>query len=129
VSTESGTVAFIEDQLGGLPVRTAKMFGEYGIYCDEKIVGLICNDTLFIKPSEVDAALLVGTELAPPYTGAKDYHSVPGDRLEDREWLQALVRGTADALPAPKPKSAKKTKQPTQPTQPTQRPSSGGGGF
>ena len=26
-----------------------KMFGEYGIYCDGKIFGLICDDQLFFK--------------------------------------------------------------------------------
>jgi TfoX/Sxy family transcriptional regulator of competence genes len=112
-------VSFIEDQLEGLTIRTAKMFGEYGIYCDEKIVGLICDDTLFLKPAGLDARLLSGTDLAPPYQGAKDYHRVPGDRLEDRDWLQGLVRATADALPAPAPKAKK----------PPKRPSSGGGGF
>lgn len=119
MSSDPGTVSFIEDQLEGLQIRTAKMFGEYGIYCDEKIVGLICDDTLFLKPAGLDAALLAGTDLAPPYPGAKPYHRVPGDRLEDREWLQRVVRATADALPTPPPKA---TKQP-------KRPSSGGGGF
>jgi TfoX/Sxy family transcriptional regulator of competence genes len=107
VSTSKDTVAFIEDQLSGLRIRTAAMFGEYGIYCDEKIVGLICQDTLFIKPSDADAALLEGTQPAPPYDGAKDYLSVPGDLLENRDWLQSAVQATADALPAPKPKKPK----------------------
>jgi TfoX/Sxy family transcriptional regulator of competence genes len=117
VSTDPGVVSFIEDQLGGLSIRTAKMFGEYGIYCDEKIVGLICDDTLYLKPAGIDAGLLAGTDLAPPYPGAKPYHRVPGDRLDDRDWLQEAVRATADALPAPKA-----VKRP-------QGPSSGGGGF
>lgn len=110
MSTRSETVAFIEDQLGGLAIRTAKMFGEYGIYCDEKIVGLICDDTLFIKPSDADPALFTRTELAPPYPGAKLYHGVPGEALEDRDWLGRAVQATADALPAPAPKKPRTTK-------------------
>ena len=58
MSTSKDTVAFIEDQLAGLPIRTNPMFGEYGIYYDDKVVGFICDDTLFIKPSEVDQAFL-----------------------------------------------------------------------
>lgn len=104
MSTSAETVAFIEDQLAGLTIRTAKMFGEYGIYCDEKIVGLICDDTLFIKPSDADAALFAGTEPAPAYPGAKLYHRVSGDGLENREWLKQAVQATADALPTPPPK-------------------------
>lgn len=104
--TGESTVRFIEDQLTGLAVSTARMFGEYCIYCDGKVVGFICDDTLFIKPSQADAALLMRTEPAPPYPGAKDYHSVPPDALEDRDWLHEAIQATADALPAPKPKKA-----------------------
>ncbi|MEQ1737443.1 MAG: TfoX/Sxy family protein [Rhodoglobus sp.] len=110
MSTSKDTVAFIEDQLAGLPIRTNPMFGEYGMYYDDKVVGFICDDTLFIKPSEVDKSFLAGTVMAPAYPGSKLYHSVPGDLLEDADWLQKAVRATADALPAPKPKKPKAPK-------------------
>ena len=108
MSTSKDTVAFIEDQLAGLPIRTNPMFGEYAIYCDDKVVGFICDDTLFIKPSEVDQAVLTGTVMAPAYPGSKLYHSVPGDLLQDADWLQKAIRATADALPLPKPKKPKR---------------------
>jgi TfoX/Sxy family transcriptional regulator of competence genes len=95
-------VAHLEDQLSGHNVRTRPMFGEYGIYCDEKVVGLICDDTLFLKPSTADPALFARTDPAPPYPGAKDYHRVPGEAVDDREWLGRAVQATADALPPPK---------------------------
>jgi TfoX/Sxy family transcriptional regulator of competence genes len=120
VSTSKETVAYIEDQLDGLDIRTTRMFGEYGIYCDNKVVGFICDDTLFIKPSPVDPAVLEGTVLAPAYPGSKDYHSVPGDLLEHREWLHTAIQSTADALPVPPPKKATAKKP---------RPSAGGGGV
>jgi TfoX/Sxy family transcriptional regulator of competence genes len=110
MSTSKDTVAYIEDQLAGLPIRTNPMFGEYAIYHDDKVVGFICDDTLFIKPSEVDPAVLAGTVMAPAYPGSKLYHSVPGDLLEDADWLQKAIRATADALPAPKPKKPKAPK-------------------
>jgi TfoX/Sxy family transcriptional regulator of competence genes len=107
LSTSRQTIEFLEDQLGGLPIRTAPMFGEYGLYLDEKIVGFICDDTLFIKPSDVDAAVLEGTVLAPAYPGSKLYHSVPGELLENTEWLHTAITATAAALPAPKPKRSR----------------------
>ena len=110
MSTSKDTIAFIEDQLSGLPIRTSPMFGEYGIYYDDKVVGFICDDTLFIKPSDVDKTVLDGTVMAPAYPGSKLYHSVPGDLLEDADWLQKAIRATADALPAPKPKKPKASK-------------------
>lgn len=104
MSTRAETVEYIEDQLGELPIRTGKMFGEYGLWWGDKAIGLICDDTLFVKPSEADAALFERTDLAPPYPGAKDYHRVPADALDDRDWLQAVVEATNAALPEPKPK-------------------------
>ena len=107
MSSSKQFIAFIEDQLGALSVRTAPMFGEYGVYCDVKIVGLICDDMLFIKPSSVDPALISGTEPAPPYPGAKLYHRVPAELLENREWLSSAIQSTADALPLPAAKKPK----------------------
>lgn len=33
-------------------IRFRKMFGEYGIYCNDKIVALVCDDQLFVKVTE-----------------------------------------------------------------------------
>lgn len=107
MSTSEQTIAYIEDQLSGLDVRTAKMFGEYCVYIDGKVAAFVCDDTLFIKPSPVDPSYLEGTELAPAYPGSKDYHSVPGDLLENAEWVRDAMQATADALPAPKAKRPK----------------------
>jgi TfoX/Sxy family transcriptional regulator of competence genes len=30
-----------------------KMFGEYAVYCDEKVVAFVCDNQLFVKPTEV----------------------------------------------------------------------------
>ena len=105
MSTRKETVAFIEDQLVGLPIRTRPMFGEYAIYFDDKVVGFICDDTLFIKPSGIEVP---GTYLAPAYPGSKDYNAVPGELLEDADWLHDAIISTAEALPAPKPKKPKR---------------------
>lgn len=98
------TVAFIEDQLHGLDIRTAKMFGEACLYCDQKVVAFICDDILLIKPSTADDDLFAETYPGKPYPTAKDYRAVPGDLLENGEWLREAVQATADALPLPKPK-------------------------
>lgn len=104
MATSKSTVAYILDQLMPLPVRARAMFGEYGLYCDEKIVALICDDTLYMKPSPISDGLLADAEMAPPYPGAKDYYVVSEEQLEDRAWLQEVVARTSASLPAPKPK-------------------------
>lgn len=106
--TQDQTVAFLADQLsalGGVSIR--KMFGEYGVWLDGKTVGLVCNDTLFIKPSPAGKALAAEAPLAPPYRGAKPSMQIDAELWEDGEWLCALVLATAEALPAPKPKKPK----------------------
>lgn len=94
----------IEDILDPLAIRSLPMFGAYGLYCDEKFVAIIGDDQLYIKRSKADPAFLEGTELAPPYEGASDWHLVPEDMLREGEWLREAIQATADALPLPKPK-------------------------
>jgi TfoX/Sxy family transcriptional regulator of competence genes len=107
MSTSPDTIAFLEEQLSGLPIRIAPMFGEYGIWFDDKPLGVICRDTLFLKRSAADPELLEGTTLEPAYTGAKPSHAVPRHLLDDSEWLTRAVRATGEALPLRAPKKKK----------------------
>ncbi len=109
MATTKETVTFLLEQLAPLEVRARAMFGEYGLYCDERVVGFICDDLLFIKPSSGDTDFAAETIGAPPYPGAKDYWLVNGSQVDNPEWLQSFVQATADALPKPKPKAKKKT--------------------
>src|SRR5215213_3211045 len=106
MATEKATVDFILDQLAPLPVRARAMFGEYGLYCGEKFVGLICDDTNFVKPTAISEQFFTDADLAPPYPGAKDLSAVPATLLEESERLREVIAGTADFLPLPKKKTA-----------------------
>jgi DNA transformation protein and related proteins len=111
MSTKPETVQFLLDQLATLPsVRARAMFGEYALYCDEKVVALICDDQLFVKMTEPGRAFVKEIVEAPPYPGAKMHHLVSGELWDDSEWLSELIQLTAKALPAPKPKTKKKKK-------------------
>ncbi|MFP3631728.1 TfoX/Sxy family protein, partial [Burkholderia sp. SIMBA_045] len=72
MASHQGTVDFIVEQsaLAGT-VSARKMFGEYGIYCDGKMVALVCDDRLFVKPTPDGHAFLGACEQAPPYPSAK----------------------------------------------------------
>ena len=99
-------VQYIADQCtdaGEITVK--KMFGDYGIYCDGKIFGLICDDRLYVKPTEAGHLLLRTVELYPPYPGAKDYFYIA--EVDDHQYLASLVAATCSELPAPKPKKRK----------------------
>ena len=101
-------VQYIADQCAGAgEIMTKKMFGDYGVYCDGKIFGLICDDCFYIKPTEAGRALLRTVELRPPYDGAKNYFFIAD--VDDSDYLASLVVATCKALPEPKPKKKKKS--------------------
>ena len=96
-------VQFIADQCAGAgEITVKKMFGDYGIYCDGLIFGLICDNCFYLKPTEAVRALLRSVEMRPPYDGAKDHFFI--DDVDDRDYLSALVRETCKALPKTKTK-------------------------
>ncbi len=87
-------------------IRFKKMFGEFAIYCDEKVVALICDNQVFLKITEQVRAMLGTPPEGPPYPGAKP-HFMIDEYLDQPEFLSALVATTAKSLPIPKPKTPK----------------------
>ncbi|MCX8508766.1 MAG: TfoX/Sxy family protein, partial [Rhodobacteraceae bacterium] len=52
----------LEQIQGAGVVAIRKMFGEYGVYCDGKVVALVCDNQVFLKPLP-EALALIGTPL------------------------------------------------------------------
>ena len=103
MASNADFVQYIADQCSEAgEIVTKKMFGDYGIYCEGKIFGLICDDRLYIKPTEAGLKLLRTIDLRPPYDGAKDYFYIAD--VDDHEYLSSLVCETCKELPEPKPK-------------------------
>lgn len=99
-------VQYVADQCAGVgEIITKKMFGDYGIYCDGKIFGLICDDAFFLKPTDAVRPLLRKVDLRPPYDGAKEYFFI--EDIDDHDYMKMLVVETCKALPFPKPKKKK----------------------
>jgi len=104
MASSKDLVQYIVDQCSGAgDIVAKKMFGDYGIYCDGKIFGLICDDHFYLKPTETVRPLLRTEELRPPYEGAKDYFYIAD--VDDWHYLSKLVVDTCNALPEPKRKS------------------------
>ena len=107
MASDEKFVAFIRDQMAGAgPISARRMFGEFAIYCGEKVVALICENQLFVKPTVAGKALLGDPSLAPPYPGAKPYFLMHD--VDDGEFLSALIAATAKELPVPKAKASKR---------------------
>jgi DNA transformation protein len=100
MASKQSTVDFILEQTSKAGTMSAKkMFGEYGIYCDGKIIALVCDDQLFVKPTNAGKAFIKDIVEAPPYPGAKPYLLIPGDKWDDHDWLTTLFTITATGLP------------------------------
>lgn len=105
MASDQKTVDFITEQMAAAGnIRSRKMFGEYVIYCDDKVVALVCDDKLFLKITEPGKAVVRAQTMVPPYPGAKDSFIISQDDWDDAGYLAQLARTTADALPAPKKK-------------------------
>jgi TfoX/Sxy family transcriptional regulator of competence genes len=107
MATQPEFVDFVLDQIeypGQITAR--KMFGDYGVFADGKIFALICDNKLFVKPTEAGRAFIGTVREASPYPGAKNSFLIE-EKLEDRAWLSELVRLSLPELPEPKKKKKK----------------------
>ena len=109
MGSDAKTVAFILDQAAGAgDVRAKPMFGEYGVYCGDRMVAMICDDQLFVKPTRAGQVFASDATYAPPYPGAKPCMRVDPDRWDDGAWLSELFRISAAELPDPKRKAKRR---------------------
>ncbi|NOT77175.1 MAG: TfoX/Sxy family protein [Cyclobacteriaceae bacterium] len=102
MASDQKFVDYILDQIDTSgQVTCKKMFGEYGLYFDNKLFGLVCDNKLFIKPTLSGRQFIGNIVEAPPYPGAKPSFLI-SEKLDDRDWLKKLVKVTAKELPEPK---------------------------
>jgi TfoX/Sxy family transcriptional regulator of competence genes len=59
MSSELEFVQHVYDFVRGVgEVSYKKMFGEYAVYVGPKVVALVCDNSLFLKPTEAGRSLL-----------------------------------------------------------------------
>ena len=115
MASNADFVQYIVDQCSGAgEIAVKKMMGDYCIYCDGILFGLICDNNLYIKPTEEGATQLKEVILRPPYPGAKPHFYI--DDIDNRDYLTAILRATIPALLQSKPKSKPKPKSTPTPT-------------
>lgn len=103
MATKQSTIDYLLEQMREAPhVSSRKMFGEYALYCDGKVVALVCDGRLFVKPTKSGREIVGEGHDAPPYPGAKMYLLISEEQCEDSEWLSTLILRTSQELPLPK---------------------------
>ena len=103
-------VQYINDQCSGAgEIAVRKMMGDYCIYCNGVLFGLICDNGLYVKVTEAGEAVLEEVELRQPYEGAKDYFFV--NNVDDRDYLEDIIEAMLPELLSPKAKSRKQARK------------------
>ncbi len=108
MTSDLNFVQFVVDQIE--PARNIsyrKMFGEYALYSNGKVVALICDNQLFVKPTTAGRSFIGNVIESPAYPGAKPSFLIEY-QIEDRDWISRLIELTEQELPNPKPKKKAK---------------------
>ena len=84
-------VRFVCEQLRGAgEISSRRMFGEAAVYLGDKVIGLVCDNQLFIKATESGRAKIGVPTEAPPFPGATNWFLLAD--LDDPDFLADLVR-------------------------------------
>ncbi|MBL9075504.1 TfoX/Sxy family protein [Tabrizicola sp.] len=109
MGSRAESLAPVLDCLSALPLTHRRMMGEYVLYLDGKVVAVIGDDRLWLKPTPGGLAALPDCPREAPFPGAKDW--IAADSLLDEpDRLIPALRAIAADLPAPKPKKPRKPK-------------------
>jgi TfoX/Sxy family transcriptional regulator of competence genes len=107
MTSDKDFISFVCEQLRGAgEISSRRMFGQAAVYLEDKVVGLVFDNQLFVKATEPGRAKIGVPVEAPPFTGANNWFLLAD--LDDPEFLADLIRTTADALPVPRVKTKKK---------------------
>lgn len=97
-------VEYVAEQMQDAGIITyRRMFGEYGIYCNGKIIAFICDNQLLLKATEAGREVCPDLPMGALYEGAQKKYFLVED-VDNREMLNRLIPATYEALPESKPK-------------------------
>lgn len=92
-------------------VTYRKMFGDYMLFCNQRPVLLICDDTVYVKQLPETLGIFDKYGITPdsdiPFKGARPHYILD---IENSELAIDMVRLLAQILPIPKKKKRKNAK-------------------
>jgi TfoX/Sxy family transcriptional regulator of competence genes len=108
MATQLETIEFILARLRDRGNFTARaMFGEYALYADGKVVGLVCDNLLYVKIVPASEALESLCLKDNPYPGARPHYLVKESQISTIHNLAHILSNIARTVPANKKKSGK----------------------
>ena len=107
MANDTDFIDYVCDQIdAACDMSYRHMFGGTTLYSKGKVVALICDNQLFVKPTDAARSYIGDVTEAPAYDGSKNFFLI-ADQIDDAEWLTELIRRTEGALPAPRPRRKK----------------------
>lgn len=108
---KSSLAVYVTEQLAFLGrISNRGIFGAIGIFIDERLLGIVDNDVLYLHTGPVNRDDYVARGMAQykPYPNAfdltTDHHQVPADVLEDamllRQWGERALHAAVEAARA-----------------------------
>lgn len=112
MASDRDLVEYIAGQISDeCEISFRAMFGGYTFYSKGKVVALVCDGQLFVKPTDAGKAFIGDFVEAPAYPGAKPSLLIQ-EQIDNSDWLSKLIAITEKELPKPRPKARKKPGHP-----------------
>jgi hypothetical protein len=109
MATQKETVEFILEKLRGPSRFTVRaMFGEYALYADGKVAGLVCDNLPYVKILPASGELEGVCEKGHPFPGARLHYIIDEGQLSNIQNLPGILTAVANAAPVKKKKAAYK---------------------
>lgn len=106
MASDAEFVAYACGQIRLPNISNRKMFGEYAVYCGEKVVALVCDNQFFVKPTQANREFIGDVVEAAPFPGAKTYFLID-DQLDNPDFMTNLIALTERDIPLKKTKRKK----------------------
>jgi TfoX/Sxy family transcriptional regulator of competence genes len=111
MAVDQDFIDYVVDQIHDAgEIRYRRMFGGCSLYANDKVVALLDDGQVFVKPTDAGRQFIGKPTEAPPYPGAKPCFLIES-KIDDHEWFSALIRVTEAALPKPKSKKKEAAKK------------------
>src|SRR5690554_7986457 len=96
MASDEEFVRSVQDQVRSVgDVSSRKRFGESAVYVGTRVVALVCDNQVLLKPTDAARALPPSVAEAAPYPGAKPY-VVVAEYLDARQLMAELIRVRAE---------------------------------
>lgn len=100
MSSDKNYLKLVLDKLDSLyDINYKSMMGEYIIYYKNKIIAYVCDNHLFIKPTNKAKYLIKNYVLKPPYQNAKDMIFIENINDYSNDFFNELFISMYDELP------------------------------